>query len=307
MESLQGLTTRTRLTLTVTDRAAKAKDSNRRLSLDDVANLFAAPLRSGLALTGQFKRTAEGETWTYEQAEVETDSACLQVVFDTLYNLSEAWSQIIALGGEVIPILQASAGDPNHPARSVAAQLIQAIAPTTVHLHQQGEARLVCPRCLRRCTVHEVKISWLSSIVYYGCRGCHQSKDFLTIETVIAVLDEQAGSEPVQQGVALTVNWLARQSLFDFDSVAIVRATDEQVERFVVEVGNDTDPTRQALYRTMRCVVSPNCRLADNTMRILQRTFGQVDVTEVSPASQEQRHIAAQLLDQEDERLDTRD
>jgi hypothetical protein len=76
------------------------------------------------------------------------------------------------------------------------------------------------------------------------------------------------------------------------------------VERFAVQVGNDTDPVRQEFYRFMRCVISPDCRLSDNTIRILRRTFGQVDDTAISPVSQEQRHIAAQLLDQEDERFD---
>lgn len=51
-------------------------------------------------------------------------------------------------------------------------------------------------------------------------------------------------------------------------------------ERFAVQVGNDTDPVRRPTYAQMRCLVSPECGLSENTMRILQRTFGRVEMTQ---------------------------
>ena len=66
-----------------------------------------------------------------------------------------------------------------------------------------------------------------------------------------------------------------------FDEVEIVQATDEDVERFAVQVGNDTDPKRKPRYQEMRCVVSPECRLSENSMRILERMFGAVEVGEL--------------------------
>jgi len=48
------------------------------------------------------------------------------------------------------------------------------------------------------------------------------------------------------------------------------------VERFAVQVGNDTDPFRRPRYRQMRCVVKPECNLSENTLRILDSVFGQV-------------------------------
>src|SRR6185295_18517069 len=79
-----------------------------------------------------------------------------------------------------------------------------------------------------------------------------------------------------QQDGLIPVNWSATRKLFDFNAVEIVRATDEEVERFAVQVGNDTDPTRQPGYKEMQCVILPQCQLSENTWRILQRTFGQV-------------------------------
>jgi hypothetical protein len=64
--------------------------------------------------------------------------------------------------------------------------------------------------------------------------------------------------------------------MFDFDEVEIVRATDQDVERFAIQVGNDTDPIRQPRYKQMQCIISPNCDLSVNTRRILERTFGTV-------------------------------
>jgi len=66
--------------------------------------------------------------------------------------------------------------------------------------------------------------------------------------------------------------------LFDFEQVVIVTANDEDVERFAVQVGNDTDPVRRPKYAQMCCLVSPECALSENTVRIFRRTFGRVEV-----------------------------
>ena len=90
------------------------------------------------------------------------------------------------------------------------------------------------------------------------------------------MLDSDLALEKFQQNGILRVNWLEHRHLFDFDEVQIVQATDEDVERFAVQVGNDTDPTRKPRYPKMRCVILPECKLSENTMRILERMFGEV-------------------------------
>jgi hypothetical protein len=86
-------------------------------------------------------------------------------------------------------------------------------------------------------------------------------------------------AQPVQQGQTLRVNWLLRRALFDFDSVEIIAASDEEVERFAVQVGNDTDPARQPRYRKMECLIAAGCALSSNTVRVLRQIFGQVTVS----------------------------
>jgi hypothetical protein len=64
--------------------------------------------------------------------------------------------------------------------------------------------------------------------------------------------------------------------LFDFDQVEIIQASDEEVERFAVQVGNDTDLVREPRYREMICKIGPECRLSENTIRILEKMFGEI-------------------------------
>jgi hypothetical protein len=93
---------------------------------------------------------------------------------------------------------------------------------------------------------------------------------------VVAVLDDTWSESHHQQDGLLRANWLIRRSMFDFDRVEIIQTTDEDVERFAVQVGNDTDPFRQPRYRKMRCAVGAECQLSVNSLRVLQHTFGQV-------------------------------
>ena len=72
------------------------------------------------------------------------------------------------------------------------------------------------------------------------------------------------------------VNWFAHGDLFDFDQVEIISATDEEVERFAVKVGNDTDPFRQPHYKNMPCRIAENCNLSKNSIKVLQKMFGEV-------------------------------
>ncbi len=82
--------------------------------------------------------------------------------------------------------------------------------------------------------------------------------------------------EQMTDGQTLRVSWFHRRELFDFDRVEIIQASDEEVERFAVQVGNDTDELRQPRYQGMVCIISSDCLLSENTVRILERMFGEV-------------------------------
>lgn len=219
----------------------------------------------------------QGQKLTYEQRQVETNPSRLQSQLDALVDWLDTYPAIVALGGEAIPILRPIAAKKEHLLNLIAHQLLQEIAPTTLHL-QDHTANLWCRRCLTYCTEHAIELSLLQELVYYGCRTCHQSHEFFSVQRVTAILDQDRVTEPDYQNDCLRVNWLIRQNLFDFHEVEIIRVDDEMVERFAVQVGNDTDPKRRPRYQKMVCTLSAACHLSPNTRRILERTFGLIKV-----------------------------
>ena len=74
------------------------------------------------------------------------------------------------------------------------------------------------------------------------------------------------------------MNWFQRKTLFEFDRVEIIEATDAEVELFAIQVGNDTDKIRKSRYENMVCTVHSKCNLSKNTMRILNSMFGSVEL-----------------------------
>ena len=79
--------------------------------------------------------------------------------------------------------------------------------------------------------------------------------------------------EDLFQNDAVKGDWQKHGQIFDFDSVEITDATDEQIERFLIQVGNDMDNSRRRRYRKMPCVVTDKLMLSDNTLRNLQNIF----------------------------------
>jgi hypothetical protein len=82
-------------------------------------------------------------------------------------------------------------------------------------------------------------------------------------------------------------NWTARRAVFDLDRVEIVIASDDEVELFCIQVGNDTDLVRRPRYNNMKVTISPRCQLETSTINMLRRTFGTVVVGETETGAYE--------------------
>ena len=258
----------TRLTLF----ANLATDDDGEQKLLNIQNAFAQlnSVHSKYPLKGWVKSTALGQTVYYEQQGVEEDTEYLQSLFDLLSNVADMYPAVIALGGEAVPTLHDIITNKKHVLNLVAVQLLQDIAEETTSRLKHKTRGLLCSHCLVSVAAHKV-----NKVTYYGCRVCGQSREFVEA-WLVAVLDREMGLEQMRQGDILRVNWLIRRDLFDFDEVEIVQAIDEEVERFAVQVGNDTDTVRRPRYKQMRCSISSDCNLTENTRRILQHMFGQV-------------------------------
>ena len=198
---------------------------------------------------------------------------------------SEHWPErfvarhtLISLGGKAIPTLQKVAADREHPLWNIALWLLGSIEEETTNRLAWRTAYILCPRCLARFDRRAVEVGWGVSFGWYGCRLCGQSREFLDCpQGVTAVLDASWSETQSYQDNRLRVNWLARRQLFDFDRVEIIRAGDEDVERFAVQAGNDTDPFRTQSYRQIHCAVGPQAQLSANSLRVLGKIFGQVE------------------------------
>lgn len=215
---------------------------------------------------------------SYKEAGIITKTKYLRAVIDDLGKLVEICPSVINLGGEAIPELHKIARNTNI-LQPVINALLVGIAEDTKQRLEVDVLQLWCPNCLAHYDQILVNRPPLKTMRYFGCRKCGQSRqNFCFAGKVIAVLDEGTSIEQHQQDGQLKINWQKRRSLFDFDQIEIIQATDEDVERFAVQVGNDTDEVQKSRYESMTCEISADCQLSENSMRILKRVFRALEV-----------------------------
>lgn len=185
----------------------------------------------------------------------------------------QARFNLLTGGAEAVEPLLKLAAQPGQPLRQTAYGLLRGIEQDTAarFTHQ----RPLCRPCLRRWQKYDRLINPETPISYYACRSCGRSKETVYGQ-VVAVLDADLAEDWTQQTDQVRVNWLRYRERFDFDRVEIIQASDEEVERFAVQAGNDTDTYRAERYAGLPCTIDPACELSDNTLRVLERTFGEV-------------------------------
>lgn len=252
----------------------------RKLDTENVVD-FLVPSIAQEMVRGRFYAFETGREITYEQEYIETDAEYLQFVLGALQGLIEIYPRVVEMGGEVVPVLH-PISKRYHMLQHVAGQLIFDIGRNTEKQLKGQESQLLCPHCLVHCGMHRINVPWIGEITYYGCRACGQSRNFVPSDNyrLVVVLDRGLMAEQTNHNETIRINWIEYRKLFDFEEVEVVRATDEDVERFAVQVGNDTDPFRNIRYKQMICTISSGCGLSENSIRILHRTFGQIEVKE---------------------------
>jgi hypothetical protein len=272
-----GNTTTIRAVLTAHTSEKRTEALMRQLAELTPPNVLNVLTASGFSfLPGTFAARDGGKCLSYEESTDVRESDKLRRIANGLGDLAEGYPAVVAAGGAAAPALQALVKE-GDLLRGVIIQILKDIAQATQHLGGRTD-QLLCPRCLARCGPHRADLPWQPDVTYYGCRICHQSREFIECpQGSVAVLNAAWRSAQALHNGSLGINWLARRALFDFDRVEIVRATDKDVEHFAMQVGNDTDPLRKPRYATMRCVVNPACGLSENTLRVLENTFGRVD------------------------------
>lgn len=249
-----------------------AEQSLPALSEQEALNLFKLSYFK-YPLNEQLKTESGGRTIFYEQRDIIQDTQFLEYLLELTTSLVRAYPLVANLGGEGVAALTNSL--PAKPLQPLVTQLLRDIARNTAYGLAHRTAELLCPDCVTRFGPHAIDLPWEIDPIYYGCRRCGQSRRYLE-GYVVATLDNQSKADPTQENGQIRVNWSARRELFDFDTVEILNATDEEVERFAMQVGNDTDELRQPRYKEITCLVNPQCGLSENSLRILRRMFGRV-------------------------------
>lgn len=226
-------------------------------------------------IKGNFTLENAGRLVSYRQASLETDPDYLQAILRLLTDIAEAYPAMIDLGMDSVPFLSETAS-PENTLSLVVRQLIEDIAAETRRRLGQAPDHFLCLRCLTHCIEHSLTLPDRHDITYYGCRTCRQSRTFFEGEAIMLLNRHYSATEPIQQDGKLRVNWFIERTLFDFDKVEILSADDEAVEYFALQVSHDTDPVRQPRYKEMPCLIASDCELLDNSVQILERTFGEV-------------------------------
>jgi len=213
-----------------------------------------------------------------------------RILFSTIirssYDLHSISSQLVKLI-ELYPNLYMIADNAvnfliqDKPFKQITQAIIESICLDTELRIKPNISLLLCKKCFTHCSSHKVKGSFSSSNIlptsfrYYGCRLCRQSRDLIEGRSV-AALDNLMTEEWSVQKNRISVNWLTIRKPFDFHEVRIKQASDREVEEFVMQAGNDMDEFRQPRYKEMPCIIASDCKLSENTLRILKHTFKSV-------------------------------
>lgn len=166
------------------------------------------------------------------------------------------------------------------PISGYISQLITDIAAENRARFQAKASILFCTACFARGTTYNFALTDNTKIVYYGCRLCQQSHQMQDGERVVAVLDQRMSEAYRKVENDIHINWLQFKQPADINRIEIIEANDQDIERFVMMLGNDTDPLRRSRYQTMPCFIAANCAISPNSRRLLEKMFGQVTTRE---------------------------
>jgi len=252
--------------------------------IKDIVRFFNKPsLKFSLKAPLQIAENQQIITYNYNG--VNSEKRYLQFLFDLMVDLLNLYPEIIEQEGDIVAGLLTMLNDDTHGLQLIAANLLENIANRTAPRLKDKTTPLICPMCLAHCIPHKIiktvskatvkvaiKDVSMLKVTHYGCRLCYQSKNFVEGQLVV-VLDHTMQAERLEENNQLRINWFKHKNPFDFDVVEIKQASDEDVERFVVQIKNDTDPGRKEHYKTTTYIIALDCQLNHNTHRILERTF----------------------------------
>lgn len=185
---------------------------------------------------------------------------------------------LLYLGGEVVELLIKKLSAYTSPKNSTIVHLLQSIAYETQERLSFKADRLVCPYCMVYVGANQINFGKKNFIIFYGCRSCYQSRNFYDFKDtkIVLLLHQELEEEKILEDKVLKINWFKHKKLFDFNWVEIFQASDEDIERFCIQIGNDGDRIRRKNYKRMFCFIREGCNLKLETINMLKNTFREV-------------------------------
>ncbi len=225
-------------------------------------------MEAPVTLDGQIYLNYKKRQVSYIQNSLEYRESHLRYLFYLMRDLLRLLPQMLTNGSPLVPLLKAIAYHNGLTLQPFAEQILTKLDENTL---TQGKALpLICTDCL----AHYDQGNLLSQTKAH-CRICHQNLRYFP-GFIVGVLDRTNDISQHQQDQTIRIGWWPDKKIIDFDRIEILNASDEDVERFVVQLSNDTDPVRRDHLPQITCQIAKDCVLSENTQKILRRTFKSV-------------------------------
>ncbi|MCA9190398.1 MAG: hypothetical protein KDB03_01495 [Planctomycetales bacterium] len=171
------------------------------------------------------------------------------------------------LGGMVVTQLA------NSRDQQLAIALLTQISQTTIKNLSRG--RYFCQKCVTLVQSQTVKVR-NKTFTFWGCRSCGQGHKVLKLAGPLVGVIDPLGSEKFSQDRDLYQwNYSLLGVIGDIDRFEVRSGSDEDLERFLIDLSNDHDKVRHEMYRRSPLWIQIGS-VSTNTLSMAREMFGQV-------------------------------
>ncbi|MEM7345290.1 MAG: hypothetical protein AAF485_13710 [Chloroflexota bacterium] len=177
-------------------------------------------------------------------------------------------------------LAQLESDAPNLRLQQIALWMLRQIADDSFARLTPKPNQWLCTNCIGPCKRLSIDSSSQRKIVFAGCPICHNSRDVIPHpQEITIVLDSENEMGHIIEGDRLLTNWFSQERVLIFDRIEIRHITDQAVEQFVVDIHAQASTRQQARFKQIPYTISPTCQLSENSLRILDQTFGENEQT----------------------------
>ncbi|MBX2820163.1 MAG: hypothetical protein KTR29_10800 [Rhodothermaceae bacterium] len=145
---------------------------------------------------------------------------------------------------------------------------IEQIFIKTTNYQLAHRDRLYCEEHLRRFDLERVK-----RYTYGVCRSCRGSQYGIIVKSSFLMLDRSVSWKKLKKETTFWINGFQLEELCDFDALIVGVCSYEDIERFCIMIGNDSDKKRAKLYRRIEYRLRAGNTITEKGLALLDRFF----------------------------------